>query len=96
MTPRTVACQAPLSMGFPKQEYRSGLPFPPLKQGLSVYNEPSKHKKEGRRSFRVERTACAKVKKEISQDERMSESPVETLEKALGLHYISKMGLTCL
>ena len=32
----------------------------------------------------------------ISQDERMSESPVETLEKALGLHFISKMGLTCL
>ena len=26
----------------------------------------------------------------------MSESPVETLEKALGLHFISKMGLTCL
>ena len=25
----------------------------------------------------------------------MSESPVETLEKALGLHFISKMGLTC-
>ena len=24
----TVACQAPLSMGFPKQEYCSGLPFP--------------------------------------------------------------------
>ena len=32
----------------------------------------------------------------ISQDERMSESPVETIEKALGLHFISKMGLTCL
>ena len=27
-TPWTVACQAPLSMGFPRQEYRSGLPFP--------------------------------------------------------------------
>ena len=27
---------------------------------------------------------------------RMSESPVETLEKALGLHFLSKMGLTCL
>ena len=27
-TPRTVAYQAPLSMGFPKQEYWSGLPFP--------------------------------------------------------------------
>ena len=27
--PWTVACQAPLSMGFPRQEYWSGLPFPP-------------------------------------------------------------------
>ena len=25
----TVACQAPLSMGLSRQEYRSGLPFPP-------------------------------------------------------------------
>ena len=24
----TVDCKAPLSMGFPRQEYRSGLPFP--------------------------------------------------------------------
>ena len=30
VTPWTVACQAPLSMGFPRQEYWSGLPFPPL------------------------------------------------------------------
>ena len=28
MTPWTVACQAPLSMEFSKQEYWSGLPFP--------------------------------------------------------------------
>ena len=27
-TPWTVACQAPPSMGFPRQEYWSGLPFP--------------------------------------------------------------------
>ena len=27
-TPWTVACQAPLSMGFLRQEYWSGLPFP--------------------------------------------------------------------
>ena len=27
-TPKTVACQAPLSMGFSRQEYWSGLPFP--------------------------------------------------------------------
>ena len=28
-TPWTVACQAPLSVGFSRQEYWSGLPFPP-------------------------------------------------------------------
>ena len=28
VTPGTVACQAPLSMGFSRQEYWSGLPFP--------------------------------------------------------------------
>jgi len=26
--PLTVACQAPLSVGFPRQEHWSGLPFP--------------------------------------------------------------------
>ena len=30
VTPWTVAHQAALSMGFPRQEYRSGLPFPSL------------------------------------------------------------------
>ena len=29
-TPWTVAHQAPLSVGFSRQEYWSGLPFPPL------------------------------------------------------------------
>ena len=28
MTPWTVAHQVPLSMGFPRQEYWNGLPFP--------------------------------------------------------------------
>ena len=39
-TPWTVACQAPLSMGFSRQEYWSGLPFPSLgdlpTQGLNL------------------------------------------------------------
>ena len=40
VNPWTVARQAPLSMGFPRQEYWSGLPFPSLQgifltQGLS-------------------------------------------------------------
>ena len=30
MTPWTVACQAPLSMGFPRQEDQNGLPVPYL------------------------------------------------------------------
>ena len=30
VTPWTVACQAPLSMGFSRHEYWSGLPFPSL------------------------------------------------------------------
>ena len=30
VTPWTIACQAPLAMGFPRQEYWSGLPFPSL------------------------------------------------------------------
>ena len=30
VTPWTVAQQAPLSIGFSRQEYWSGLPFPPL------------------------------------------------------------------
>ena len=29
LTPWTVACQAPLSMEFSRQEHWSGLPFPP-------------------------------------------------------------------
>ena len=29
VTPWTIACQTPLSMGFPRQECWSGLPFPP-------------------------------------------------------------------
>ena len=28
VTPWTVTCQAPLSMGYSRQEYWSGLPFP--------------------------------------------------------------------
>ena len=28
MTPWTIVCQAPLSVGFTRQEYWSGLPFP--------------------------------------------------------------------
>ena len=41
VTPRTVVCQAPLSMGFPRQEYWSGVPFPPPGGLPSPGPEPS-------------------------------------------------------
>ena len=40
MTPWTVAHQAPLTMGFSRQEYRSGLPFPSLWNPLDPGIEP--------------------------------------------------------
>ena len=40
-TPWAVACQAPLFMGFPRQEYWSGLPYPSPRifptQGLNLH-----------------------------------------------------------
>ena len=39
--PRTVDCQAPLSMEFSMQEYGSGLPFPPPGDLPSLGLEPA-------------------------------------------------------
>ena len=36
MTPWTVACQTPLSIGFSRQEYWSGLPFPSPNSGIVI------------------------------------------------------------
>ena len=41
--PMDVACQAPLFMGLPRQEYWSGLPFPPpggMFNGISLQISP--------------------------------------------------------
>ena len=40
VTPGTVVCQAPLSMGFPRQEYCSGWPFPPPGDLPGLGSEP--------------------------------------------------------
>ena len=42
-TPWTVAQQAPLSMGFPRQEYWSGLPFPPPGDLPHPETKPTSH-----------------------------------------------------
>ena len=39
-TPWTIACQAPLSTEFPRQEYWNGLPFPPPMDLLNPGTEP--------------------------------------------------------
>ena len=41
MTPWTVAPQAPMSMGFPRQEYWGGLPFPSPEDFLDPGIEPA-------------------------------------------------------
>ena len=41
MTPMTVACQASLSMGFPRQEQWTGLPSPPLGDLPNPWTEPA-------------------------------------------------------
>ena len=46
--PWNVACQAPLSMRFPRQEYRSGLPFPSLGNLLDPGMEPKSSGMAGR------------------------------------------------
>ena len=40
VTPWTVAHQAPLSMGFPRQEYWSGVPFPVLEDPAHLGIKP--------------------------------------------------------
>ena len=47
-TPWTVACQAPLSMGLSRQEYCSGLPFPPPKDLPDPGMEPTSPALAGR------------------------------------------------
>ena len=41
VTAWTIACQAPLSIGFPRQEYWSVLPFPPSEDLPDPETEPS-------------------------------------------------------
>jgi len=63
-TPWTVVCQAPLSMGFPRQEYWSRLPFPSpgdlpnpeikhMSPALKVYSLPLSYLEAQQKSFIV-------------------------------------------
>ena len=48
VTPWTIACQTPLSMGFPRLKYCSGLPFPSPGDLLNPGTEPSSSSLEDR------------------------------------------------
>ena len=54
VTPWTVACQAPLSMGFPRQEYWRGLPFP----SAGDLPHPGKRKQVSNCDFHVWTKGC--------------------------------------
>ena len=47
-TPWTIACQVPLSMGFPRQQFWSGLPFPSPGDLRNPVNEPMSSALAGR------------------------------------------------
>ena len=59
--PWIVACQAPLSMAFPRQEYWSGLPFPPPGDLPNPGSKPASPALEGGFFTRVTRKACFAV-----------------------------------
>ena len=86
VTPWTIACQAPLSMEFPRQEYWSGLPFPspgdlpdpgiepgcPALQADSLPSEPpGKPQQKG---------VCANIEAEASLERIDREVPSEEME----------------
>ena len=80
VTPWTVACQAPLSMGFPRQEYWSGLPFPPpadlLNPGLlhwQVDYLPVRHLGSSDMLW-----LCVNIHPQLISDQALLKFPVET------------------
>ena len=86
VTPWTIACQAPLSMEFSKQEYWSGLPFsspgdlpdPGIKPGCPAlqadslpFEPPGKPRQRG---------VCAHIEAEASLERINREVPSEEME----------------
>ena len=63
MTPWTVARQAPLSMGFPRQEYWSGLPFPP--PGILLTQGWNPHLLHCRWSLALQAFSCISLPAEL-------------------------------
>ena len=85
MTPWTAACQAPLSMGFSRQKYWSGLPFPPPGDPIIFYHSlllvPSIF--PNIRVFSNELTLCSPM------DCSLSGSPVHGILQAKVLEWVA-------
>ena len=54
----TAACQAPLSMGFPRQDHWSGLPLPSLEDLPDPGIEPTSHVDSALNHLRSLNTLC--------------------------------------
>ena len=69
VTPRTVACQAPLFMGFSRREYWNGLPFPSagdlpdpgIKPGYPAFHADSLPTELGGKMTVLVRGVCKRV-----------------------------------
>ena len=69
-TPWTVACQAPLTLGFSREEYWSGLPFPPPRDLPHPGTEPTSPALAGRFSTTK---PLGKIWPELNENEKMNE-----------------------
>ena len=89
--PRTVAYQSPPSMGFPRQEYGSGLPFPSLGDlpdlgitsgspalagGFFTTEPPGKQVYLGRRAYRNPATVRIQSTQQCALSALPGETPV--------------------
>ena len=90
-TPRTVASQAPLPMGFPRQEYWSGLPFPSSGDLPSPGIEPTSPALVGV-FFTIEPPCICRIKSLWKNPQRTTDRDFPTVQQ-LGLPAVTAEGL---